>query len=219
MAVNLKSITEVPEITELGDGCKVLVNNNGAAAQIDGSKLGNLDLETITSAAEITELVDGCKVLVNNNGTLAQIDGSKLGGSKRTKELKYEWTPGLAEDGSQIINVSPFIQEITDDVTWMTQPSDEYEVVCEMDFYGLETTEADGTSTTNVTEELRLVGSFNMYSTQDTMTMGGVMFVTPTAFFMTQIATSGEASRVQGLIESAESDTAIKAIRLYKLTY
>lgn len=172
MAVNLKSITEVPEITELGDGCKVLVNNNGAAAQIDGSKLG---------------------------------------GSKRTKELKYEWTPGLAEDGSQVIDTSPFNQEITDDVTWMIQPSDEYEVVCEMDIYALETT--------NVVGELKLIGSFNVYSTYGTTTMSGVQFVMPTGYFATQIITSGEASMIQGSGGMDEGDTAIKAIRLYKLTY
>lgn len=38
--MNMKRITDVPVIEELGENSYVLVNNNGEAAQISGSKVG-----------------------------------------------------------------------------------------------------------------------------------------------------------------------------------
>ena len=40
MSINFKKITEVTEITELSEGDKLIVNSNGAAKQIDASKIG-----------------------------------------------------------------------------------------------------------------------------------------------------------------------------------
>lgn len=40
MSINFKPINEVPEITELAEGDKLLVNSGGTAKQIDASKVG-----------------------------------------------------------------------------------------------------------------------------------------------------------------------------------
>lgn len=40
MAINFKPINEVPEITEISEGDKLLVNSGGEAKQIDAGKVG-----------------------------------------------------------------------------------------------------------------------------------------------------------------------------------
>lgn len=40
MSINFKPINEVPEVESLSEGDKLLVNSNGAAKQIDASKVG-----------------------------------------------------------------------------------------------------------------------------------------------------------------------------------
>ncbi len=108
---NLKSITELP-VASSSNGVNLIINDNGAAKQIAASAVG--------AQADWAETNENSPAFIKN----------KPGSSK---ELAYEWTPGIDEDGNPITDVDFFVQNIDDDMTWLTNKMDDcdFEIVLE----------------------------------------------------------------------------------------
>lgn len=94
MSINVKPINEVPEIETLSDGDKLLVNNNGAAKQIDASKVGGSGGGTIIYCNPVT--MDGETTLI--------MSGHK--DIERTEEKRYSFSEFSALLTSSVIALS-----------------------------------------------------------------------------------------------------------------
>ena len=108
---NFKSITELP-VASSSEGLNLIVNDNGAAKQIAASAVG--------AQADWAETNENSPAFIKNKPS-------------SSKELVYEWTPGIDEDGNPITDIDFFVQNIDDDMTWLTNKMDDcdFEIVLE----------------------------------------------------------------------------------------
>ena len=106
---NLKNITELP-LAESSEGLNLIVSDGGAAKQIAASAVG--------AQADWIETDENSPAFIKNKPEVAK------------KELMYEWNFSAADE------VYKIIENVEDDLTWLTVKNEniDYEIVTE--FYG-----------------------------------------------------------------------------------
>lgn len=136
---NFKSITELP-VTSSSNGVNLIINDNGAAKQIAASAVG--------AQADWAETNENSPAFIKN----------KPGSSK---ELVYEWNPGIDEDGNPITDVGQFMQNIDDDMTWLTNKMDDCDFEFVLTQYGSYEDDSENNVVDSNVETTLMFGSAN----------------------------------------------------------
>jgi hypothetical protein len=134
---NLKNITELP-VAESADGLNLIVNDNGSAKQIAASAVG--------AQADFAVTDENSPAFIKNKPEIAQADWKEANSSSPAfiknkpvtgKELIYEWTPGVDASGNPITDVNMFVQNIDEDLSWLTSKMDDSDFEIVITQYGV----------------------------------------------------------------------------------
>ena len=125
---NLKNITELP-VAESAEGLKLIVNDNGAAKQIAASAVG--------AQADFAITDENDPGFIKNKPEVVQADWAETDEAnaafiknKPHRELVYEWNFEASND------VGMILENIDEDISWLTTPSSEPSWEIELSQYG-----------------------------------------------------------------------------------
>lgn len=113
----ISKLGTVGSVDSTTDATNVIIEENGEIKRVSKNAVSESVINKLAEVPSTESTTDTTNVLIEEDGVVKKAPKSAVQGKR---ELVYEFTPGIDADGNPITEIFEFMQNVDDDLSWLT---------------------------------------------------------------------------------------------------